>query len=138
MRFIFALGLAGPEGSTVPNESHAIAGMFMAVFERKLGDAGLVELAEVFCYHAVVLFLCGARERQIDAEIARQLSPKSSATSSPRTPLLSRCAKTCFTSGSSNQPCTTSSNNLQAREVLRKLNVRFGAKTIRDIRFRVG
>ena len=83
MRFIFVLGLAGPEGSTVPNESHAIAGMFMAVFERKLGDAGLVELAEVFCYHAVVLFLCGARERQIDAEIARQLSPKSSATSSP-------------------------------------------------------
>ena len=28
MRFIFVLGLAGPEGSTVPNESHAIAGMF--------------------------------------------------------------------------------------------------------------
>ena len=110
MRFIFVLGLAGPEDSTVPNESHAIAGMFAAIFEYELGDAGLVELAEVFCYHAVVLFLCGARERQIDAEIARQLSPKSSATSSPRTPLLSRCAKTCFTSGSSNQPCTTSSN----------------------------
>ncbi len=60
----------------MPNESHAIAGMFVAVFERELGDAGLVEVAEVFGYHAVVLFLCGARERQIDAEIARQLSPK--------------------------------------------------------------
>ena len=75
MRFIFVLGLAGPEDSTVPNESHAIAGMFMAVFERKLGDAGLVELAEVFCYHAVVLFLCGARERQIDVRLRASSAP---------------------------------------------------------------
>src|SRR5438477_10129385 len=138
MRFIFVLGLAGPEDSTVPNESHAIAGMFAAIFEYELGDVGFARSPRSSAINSVVLFLCGARERQIDAEIARQLSPKSSATSSPRTPLLSRCAKTCFTSGSSNQPCTTSSNNLQAREVLRKLNVRFGAKTIRDIRFRVG
>ena len=36
MRLFCALGLAGPEGSTVPNESHAIAGMFMAVFEYEL------------------------------------------------------------------------------------------------------
>ena len=71
MRFIFVLGLAGPEGSTVPNESHAIAGMFMAVFERKLGDAGLVELAEAFRDHAVVLFLRGLRERQVEAKAAR-------------------------------------------------------------------
>src|SRR3954467_14244756 len=103
MRPFFALGLAGPEGSTVPNESHAIAGMFAAIFERKLGDAGFVKVAEVFRNHSVVLLLRGARERQIETEIARQLSPKSSATSSPRTPLLWRCAKTCFTSGSSNQ-----------------------------------
>src|SRR5207248_6916685 len=40
MRFIFALGLAGPEDSTVPNESHAIAGMFAAIFEYELGDVG--------------------------------------------------------------------------------------------------
>ena len=138
MRSIFALGLAGPEDSTVPNESHAIAGMFAAIFEYELGDVGFARSPRSSAINSVVLFLCGARERQIDAEIARQLSPKSSATSSPRTPLLSRCAKTCFTSGSSNQPCTTRSNNLQAREVLRKLNVRFGAKTIRDMRFRVG
>ena len=72
MRFIFVLGLAGPEGSTVPNESHAIAGMFMAVFERKLGDAGFVKVAEVFRNHSVVLLLRGARERQIETEIARE------------------------------------------------------------------
>ena len=53
------------------NDSHAIAGMFVAVFERELGDAGFVEFAEVFGDHAVVLFLCGARERYIEAEIAR-------------------------------------------------------------------
>ena len=72
MRVVCALGLAGPEGSTVPNESHAIAGMFAAIFERKLGDAGFVELAEAFGDHAVVLFLRGARERQIETEIARE------------------------------------------------------------------
>ena len=56
----------------MPNESHAIAGMFMAIFERKLGDAGFVKVAEVFRNHSVVLFLCGARERQIETEIARE------------------------------------------------------------------
>jgi hypothetical protein len=50
--------------------------VFVAIFERELGDAGFVKVAEVFRNHSVVLFLCGARERQIDAEIARQLSPK--------------------------------------------------------------
>ena len=49
----------------------AIAGMFVAVFEREFGDAGFVELAEAFGDHAGVLFLCGARERQIETEIAR-------------------------------------------------------------------
>jgi len=43
--------------------------MFVVVFERELGDAGFVEFAEVFGDHAVVLFLCGARERQIEAQI---------------------------------------------------------------------
>ena len=45
----------------------------MAVFERELGDAGFVEVAETFGDHAVVLFLGGARERQIETEIAREL-----------------------------------------------------------------
>ncbi len=42
---------------------HTVAGAFVAVFERELGDAGFVELAEAFRDHAVVLFLRGARER---------------------------------------------------------------------------
>ena len=48
-----------------------IAGVFAAIFEGEFGDAGFVELAEAFDDHAVVLFLCGARERQIEAEVAR-------------------------------------------------------------------
>jgi hypothetical protein len=55
------------------NDSHAVAGMSVAIFERELGDAGFVEVAEVFGDHAVVLFLRGAREWQIEAEVAREL-----------------------------------------------------------------
>ena len=36
---------------------NAIARMFVAVFERELGDAGLVEVAEAFGDHAIVLFV---------------------------------------------------------------------------------
>jgi hypothetical protein len=42
---------------------NAIAGVFAAVFEGELRDAGFVEIAEAFGDHAVVLFLRGARER---------------------------------------------------------------------------
>jgi hypothetical protein len=52
--------------------SHVIAGMFMAVFKGELGDAGFVEVADVFLDHTVVLFLGGACERQIESEIARE------------------------------------------------------------------
>ncbi len=34
--------------------------MFVAIFERELGDAGFVEVAEAFGDHAVVLFLVRA------------------------------------------------------------------------------
>jgi hypothetical protein len=44
-------------------ESHAITGMFMAIFEGDLGDAGFVKLAQAFGDHAVVLFLGRARQR---------------------------------------------------------------------------
>jgi hypothetical protein len=37
--------------------------MFVTVFESEFGDTRFVEAAETFCYHAVVLFLGGARER---------------------------------------------------------------------------
>ena len=72
MRFIFVLGLAGPEDSTVPNESHAIAGMFAAIFEYELGDVGFARSPRSSAINSVVLFLCGARERQIETEIARE------------------------------------------------------------------
>jgi len=45
------------------NESDAIAGMFMAIFEGELGNPRFIELAQAFCYHAIVLFLGRARER---------------------------------------------------------------------------
>src|SRR5438552_2288332 len=50
-----------------------IAGMFVAIFEGELGDAGLVEFAQSFSYHAVVLFFRGAGEWQIEPEFARQI-----------------------------------------------------------------
>jgi hypothetical protein len=43
--------------------SDTVAGMFVAIFECEFGDAGLVEFAEAFCDHAVVLFLGRARQR---------------------------------------------------------------------------
>jgi hypothetical protein len=58
------------------NDSHAVAGMFVTIFEGELGDAGFVEFAEAFGDHAVVLFLRRARERQVEAEIARKLTPR--------------------------------------------------------------
>ena len=54
------------------NDSHAVAGMSVAIFEGELGDAGFVEFAKVFGYHEVVLSLGGACERQIETEIARE------------------------------------------------------------------
>ena len=54
------------------NDSHAVAGMFRAVFEGEFGDTGFVEVAETFCYHAVVLFFGGARERLLEIEIASE------------------------------------------------------------------
>ncbi len=42
--------------------SYVIAGMFMAIFERELGDSRLIELAQAFRDHAVVLFFGCASE----------------------------------------------------------------------------
>jgi hypothetical protein len=49
-------------GSASRSRSHVIAGMFMAIFEGELGDAGFVELTEAFRNHAIVLLLGGAGE----------------------------------------------------------------------------
>ncbi len=49
--------------SPTTTDSHAIAGMFMSIFEGELRDPRFIELAQAFCYHAVVLFLGRTRER---------------------------------------------------------------------------
>ena len=43
--------------------------MFVAVFEGELGDAGFVELPRPSVIMRVVLFLCGACQRQIETRI---------------------------------------------------------------------
>ena len=83
------------------------------------------------------IVLCGARERQIDAEIARQLSPKSSATSSHALrsyrAALRRALRRVL------QPTLHYElEQISKSEILPKLKQRFGGKTIRDVRFRVG
>ncbi len=42
--------------------SQMIARMFVPIFEGELGDAGLIEVAQAFRHHAIVLFLGRARE----------------------------------------------------------------------------
>jgi len=120
MRFIFALGLAGPEDSTVPNESHAIAGMFAAIFEYELGDV-----------------LCGARERQIDVRLRASSAPNRRrphrhALRSYRAALRRALRRVL-------QPTLHYElEQISKSEILPKLKQRFGGKTIRDVRFRVG
>src|ERR1700736_5914725 len=43
--------------------SDVIAGMFMSIFEGEFGDARLIELAQTFRDHALVLFFGRARKR---------------------------------------------------------------------------
>ena len=45
----------------------------MPIFERELGDARFIELAQAFHHHTVVLFLGRARERQIKAKTTPEL-----------------------------------------------------------------
>jgi hypothetical protein len=42
--------------------SHAVARMFMAIFEGELGNARFIELTQSFCDHAIVLVLGRACE----------------------------------------------------------------------------
>jgi hypothetical protein len=75
----------------------------------------------------------GLRERLRENEVIDAWS-KSSATSSPHTQRPSPCAKTCSTSVFLQYEL----EQISKPEVLRKMKQRFGAKTIREIRFRVG
>ena len=87
------------------NNSDVISGMFMALVEGELGDAGFVEPAEAFgAAHSAPVAL---REGIL---YVRVLLPALHYE-------LDQISKT---------------------EILRKLKQRFGGKTIRDIRFRVG
>ena len=87
------------------NDSRAVAGMSVAVFERELGDAGFVEVAEAFiAVHSAPVAL---REGIL---YVRVLQPA----------------------------LHYELEQISKSEILRKLKQRFGGKTIRDIRFRVG
>ena len=56
----FAIGHGGLE--TAAPCSHPIAGVFVSLFERQLGDPRFIELAQAFRDHAIVLFLGSAGE----------------------------------------------------------------------------
>jgi hypothetical protein len=56
-------GAASFSASPTTTDSHAIAGMFMSIFEGELRDPRFIELAQAFRYHAVVLFRGRTRER---------------------------------------------------------------------------
>jgi hypothetical protein len=63
---------------------------------------------------------------------------KFSATSSPHTPPQSHYVKAYSTSACFNQALHYELEQISKSEILRKLKQRFGGKTIRDVRFRVG
>ena len=121
----------------------------MAIFERELGDAGFVELTETFGDHAVVLFLCRARERQIETEIAREFERDAAVfggvhcvenlgeSIAVRSVQLPWRIAFCRLAGC-NPGLHCELEQISKAEILRKLKQRFGGKTIRDIRFRVG
>ena len=82
-----------------------VAGMSVAIFERELGDAGFVEVAEAFiAVHSAPVAL---REGIL---YVRVLQPA----------------------------MHYEREQISKSEILRKLKQRFGGKTNRDIRFRVG
>jgi hypothetical protein len=119
-------------------ELNAIAEMFVAIFEGAFGDAGFVEITETFGDHPVVLFFRGARERQVETEIARELMPKSLATfitaQSAQVALREGILYVCVLQFVLQYEL----EQISKPEILRKLKQRFGGKTIRDIRFRIG
>jgi hypothetical protein len=63
---------------------------------------------------------------------------KFSANSSLHTRLQSHCANACCTSACFNPALHYELEQISKTEILRKLKQRFGGKTIRDVRFRVG
>jgi C4-dicarboxylate transporter len=61
---VFGGRILGDDGAAPVHSSgslpiwlNVVAGMFMAIFEGKLGDARFIEFAQSFCDHAVALGL---------------------------------------------------------------------------------
>ena len=90
----------------------------------ELGDAGFVELAETFGDHPVVLFL--RRERGVDRNF---IGAHSAPVALREGVLYARVLQPAF---------HYELEQISKSEILRKLKQRFGGKTIRDVRFRVG
>ena len=88
--------------------------------------------------HAVVLFLGRAGERQIETEIARQFTPKivGGFIAAHSRPVALREGILYVRVLQPALHCEI--EQISKPEILRKLKQRFGGKTIRDIRFRVG
>jgi len=63
-------GMAGCH--TRLGETPTLPARLVTPFESQLGDAGLVEVAQAFCDHTVVLFFRRAGERQLEAGVFRQ------------------------------------------------------------------
>ncbi len=121
----------------------------MAILERELGDAGFVEISEAFGDHAVVLFFCTARQRQIETQIVREFEGNAAVFGACAAEKKQLCSRFCMSSPSvsSTRVCAFSVlmpglhyelEQVSKPEILRKLKQRFGGKAIRDIRFRVG
>jgi hypothetical protein len=53
---------SGGQGKPPLLGSHAVARMFMAIFEGELSDARFIELTQSFCDHAIILVLSRACE----------------------------------------------------------------------------
>jgi Dna[CI] antecedent, DciA len=87
------------------NDSHPVAGIPVATFEREFGNAGFIKVAEAFiAVHSAPVAL---REGIL---YVRVLQPA----------------------------LHYELEQISKSEILRKLKQRFGVKTIRDVRFRVG
>jgi hypothetical protein len=77
------------------------------------------------------------RARQVQTKIAREFTPKSSATSSPRPPAIAQHERILYV-WVLQLALRYELEQTSKSEILRKLKQRFDRKTIQDVRFRVG
>jgi hypothetical protein len=72
----------------------------VAILERELGDAGFVEISEAFGDHAVVLFFCTARQRQIETQIVREFEGNAAVFGACAAEKKQLCSRFCMSSPS--------------------------------------